>query len=84
MSDYSASHTAVAACRQLGYSGMLEVSFRFGEGDDASFDIDCTSNDESLRSCALSNATCNEHIFVSCRSGRVQPFELRLGRSSVF
>ncbi|XP_065842335.1 secretory phospholipase A2 receptor-like, partial [Oscarella lobularis] len=48
---------------------MLEVSFRFGEGDDASFDIDCTSNDESLRSCALSNATCNEHIFVSCRSG---------------
>ncbi|XP_065842852.1 uncharacterized protein [Oscarella lobularis] len=79
----SAIQMATAACHQLGYSGLLEASSRVEKSDYASLDIKCTSNDEFVRSCDRRNATCNEHVFVSCRTTSVYPFDFRLVNSSV-
>ena len=80
---YSPSRTAAASCRQLGYNGLLEATSRFGERDNDAIEINCTSNDTFVRSCDLGIASCNEHVFVSCRSSSVKPFDVRLGNSSV-
>ena len=67
----------------MGYSGLLEASSRVEKSDNASLDIKCTSNDEFVRTCDRGNATCNEHVFVSCRTTSVYPFDFRLADSSV-
>ena len=79
---YSSSQTAAAACRQMNYDGLLEASSRIGEGEVVSHDVYCTENDVSVRSCTTPLATCNEHLFVSCRSGSVQSLAVRLVNSS--
>ncbi|XP_065840565.1 C-type mannose receptor 2-like isoform X3 [Oscarella lobularis] len=79
---YSSSQTAAAACRQMNYDGLLEASSRIGEGEVVSHDVYCTENDVSVRSCTTRLATCNEHLFVSCRSGSVQSLAVRLVNSS--
>ena len=80
---YSTIKTAAAACHQLGYSGLLEASSRIEKSDNSSLDIQCTPNVEFVRSCNRSNATCNEHVFVSCRTTIVFPFDFRLVGGSV-
>ncbi|XP_065842855.1 uncharacterized protein [Oscarella lobularis] len=80
---YSAGRTAAVSCRQLGYSGVLEASSRVGKIDNVSIHINCTSNNEFVRSCGRSDATCNEHVYVFCRFDSVKPFDVRLGKSSV-
>ena len=80
---YSAGRTAAASCRQLGYSGVLEASSRVGKIDNASIHINCVSKNKLVRNCRRSDATCNEHVYVFCRFGIVQPFDVRLRKRSV-
>ena len=67
----------------MGYSGLLEASSRVDKSDNCSLDIKCTSNDEFVRNCYRGNVTCNEHVFVSCRTTSVYPFDFRLVDGSV-
>ena len=80
---YKATQTATAACRKLGYSGLFEASSQVGDAGCVSCNAHCTPNDESFCSCAKWIATYDEHMFVSCRSGKVQSFDVRLVHSSV-
>ncbi|XP_065842985.1 uncharacterized protein [Oscarella lobularis] len=81
--SYNARHAADIACQKLGYSGLLEASSHISDSDVVSCKIHCASKPITVCSCDKGNATCDENIFVSCRSGTVQSIDVRLASDSV-